>query len=101
MAKVLAEDYLEGLTEVLGNLIAASSVLAPVLIFYIGSLDTDTIPLCRKTRTDDALAVKRLGNDTKESLYQCAATDTDTIAEVTITLTTGCVVLADLSKVGR
>ena len=101
VTEVLTKDHLKRLTEVLGDLIAVSSVHTPVLIFYIGSLHAGTIPLCRKTGTDNALTIERLGNHTKESLYQCAAADSDAIAEITITLPSRSIILADLSKVGR
>ena len=51
------------------------------------------------TWTDDATSIECLRNDTKETLNQRTTADADTIAKVTIALTTGCIVMTYLSEV--
>ena len=83
----------------LGYFIDIPPIFTRVLIFYIGCFNTSCLPLRRKTWTDNALAIQGLRNNTKESLQQGAGRNADTVAKVTIALTTSRIVRADLSEI--
>ena len=51
--------------------------------------------------TDEAFPIECLWNDAKKTLNQRTTTDTDTVTKVTIALTTGSLVMTNLSEVGR
>ena len=93
----MAEDDLQGLREVLGDVIDITAVLAFECIFQVRCLHMDRIPVRGEAGTDDALAVQCLGNDAEETLNQRPATDADAVAKVAIALPTGRIVVADLS----
>ena len=99
-AGVLPEDDLQRARETLRHNDPHLGALALILIVEIGSLDTGMLPRRRETGADDALAIERLGNDAEESLNQRTAADADTVAEITIALPSGSVVVADLSEIG-
>ena len=85
----------------LGDIVNITAVLPPERIFQIRGLHMDRIPVRGEAGTDDTRAVQCLGNNTEESLNQRPAADADTVAEVTIALPSGRIVVADLSEVGR
>ena len=99
MTKILPQYNLQRLTEVLGNLINIPSVLTRVLIFYIRSLHTGTLPRCRKTRMDDTLAFQCLWNDTKQTLQQGSCRDANTITEIPITLPSSSIIITNLTEI--
>ena len=99
-AGVLAYYDLERCCEVLRNLQTSHTVFAGVLIVEIRGFNSHMLPLRRKSRTDDALAVEGLGDDAEEALDERATADADAIAKVAIALATGGIVMADLAEVG-
>ena len=92
---------MQRLTEVLGDFNTHLAILSRVLVRQVGRFYAGTIPLCGEPRTDDALAIERLRDDAKQALQQRTTADADTITKVAITLSTGRIVMTNLTEVGR
>ena len=100
VVEVLANDYLQRLTEMLSDFVTCYPTLARIYIRKVWSLDGDTIPRMGETGTDDAPAIEGLRDDAEKTLDKRAAADADAVAEVAIALAAGSVIIADLSEIG-
>ena len=78
-----------------------SAVLSRELIIQIGRMNATAVPFLGKARTENALSVERLRNDSKEPLQQGSRRDADAIAKIPVALSTCRIIMTHLSEVGR
>ena len=100
-AKVLTDDNLLGLGKVLSHLVNRLVALTLVLIIYIRCADGCRIPRLREAGTDDTTPLESVRQNAEKPLNKRACRYTDAVAKVAIALTTGSIILADLSEIGR
>ena len=101
VADVQPEDDFQRLAEVLLYLVDVLAGLPAIGVRQVGRVDGGVVPFYGESRTYDAHAVKRMGHDAEQSLYQCARRRSRTVREVAVALAPCRVQIAYLSEVGR
>ena len=100
-SQILTDDDLLRTIEVLRHLIDGFVALTLIAILDIRGLHRGCVPRLGESRTNDTLSLQGVGLNAEKSLNERAGRDAYAIAEITVTLTSGCVILAHLSEVGR